>query len=136
LHPTIGGDLCAGARCHFGHQDAIGQLAHTRFGFFLGEEFLLGLEGDLALRLGRILGVLCFVSCENLFDPFTRQRQWLALVGLLQTVDQGLELQVRDLLTQALAEAGSEAVGEVMGVVGFFFRRAMGERQDKTQRQQ
>ncbi|EED43329.1 hypothetical protein EBI_23157 [Enterocytozoon bieneusi H348] len=41
-----------------------------------------------------------------------------ALIGLLEAVDQGLDLQVRDFLAQALTEAGAQAVGEVVLVLG------------------
>jgi hypothetical protein len=48
-----------------------------------------------------------FVLVEDLFDLLVFQRQWLALIGLLQTFDQRLKLKIGNLLAQAFTEAGT-----------------------------
>jgi len=61
---------------------------------------------------------------QNLLDTCFAQRQRLALIGLLQAIDQRLNLQLRDFLAQPLTEAGTEAVGQIVSIVrgGFFIR--------------
>ncbi|MNN39721.1 hypothetical protein D3C81_1537690 [compost metagenome] len=69
-----------------------------------------------------MLGVLRFMISQNLLDACFAQRQRLALVGLLQAIDQRLNLQLRDFLTQSFTEAGTEAVGQIVSIVrGVFF---------------
>jgi len=51
---------------------------------------------------------------KNLFDALVIQRQRLALIGLIEALDQRLDLQVRHFLAQAFTEAGAQAVGKVV----------------------
>ena len=75
---------------------------------------LLGSECFFALRSLGVGGVLRFVLREDLFDARVIQRQWLALVGLLESVEQGLYLQVGDFLAQPFAKACAQAIGKVV----------------------
>ena len=115
--------LGAGAWCQLGQQDAIRQFANTGPGFFRGEKTLFFFQGNFALRLCRLLGDLRFVFGQYLLDLLVLQRQRFALIGLLQSFDQCLELQVRNLLTQAFAKACTQAVSEIVGFISGFFRR-------------
>ncbi|MCY1251424.1 hypothetical protein D9M72_651830 [compost metagenome] len=71
---------------------------------------------------------------QYLLDLLVLQRQRFALIGLLQTFDQCLELQVGNLLAQAFAKACTQAVSEI---VGFIFLRCfagLGHRKKHAQR--
>ena len=114
LHLIIRARLGAAAGREFREQDAVGQFARPFCGFFLGQKLLFGSQGLFALRGLRIRLVLRFVLGKNLFDTCVIQRKWFALIGLLEAVDQGLQLQVGNLLAQALTEAGTQAVSEVV----------------------
>jgi hypothetical protein len=69
-----------------------------------------------AFRFGglRVSFALRFLLGKNLFDARVIQRQRLALIGLLEAIDQGLDLQVGNLLAQPLTQAGTQAVGEIV----------------------
>ena len=53
---------------------------------------LFGGEGFFALRHLGVSGVLRFMLGEDLFDACVIQCQRLALVGLLEAIDQSLDL--------------------------------------------
>ncbi len=62
--------------------------------FFFAQELLFGRECFFALRRLRVGVVLRFVLGKDRFDTGIIQRQGFALVGLLETIDQRLDLQV------------------------------------------
>ena len=66
---------------------------------------------------------------------FIRQGQRFALVGGIQAIDQGLDLQLGDFLAQAFAQACTHAVGQVVSVAGGRGRGGMGQRHKAQQRQ-
>ncbi|VVP60715.1 hypothetical protein PS838_06173 [Pseudomonas fluorescens] len=122
LHFSIGPGLGARARGKLGQQDAVSQFLYSRFGFFRGEETLFVFHFGVARRLRVVFGILRFVIGQNLFDPRFAQGQRIALISLLQAINQGLNLQLRDFLAQPFTETGTQAVGKIMSVVrgGFF----------------
>ncbi|MCY1185450.1 hypothetical protein D9M73_262270 [compost metagenome] len=66
------------------------------------------------------------MCAQHLFNARVTQGQRLVLIGLLQPFEQGLQLQVRDLLAQAFSQACAEAVGEIMGADRSGFIACMG----------
>ncbi|MCY1183164.1 hypothetical protein D9M73_237660 [compost metagenome] len=71
---------------------------------------------------------------QNTFDLLVLQRQWLALIGLLQSVDQRLNLQVGNLLAQAFAETGAQAVSEIVSLFFLVFFSGVGHGKNHAQR--
>ncbi|MNN56542.1 hypothetical protein D3C81_1714800 [compost metagenome] len=71
---------------------------------------------------------------QNPFDLLVLQRQWLALIGLLQSVDQCLDLQFGHLLAQAFAETRAQAVSEIVSLFFLVFFSGVGHGNYHAQR--
>jgi hypothetical protein len=120
------------ARRQFRQQYSIRQFANTGPGFFIGEKTLFFLQRQFALRLRCLHRDPGFVLVEDLFDLLVFQRQWLALIGLLQAVDERLKLKIGNLLAQAFTEARTQAVSEVVSVIFGVFSAAWAAEKSRT----
>ncbi|MNE76058.1 hypothetical protein D3C80_1722700 [compost metagenome] len=71
---------------------------------------------------------------QYLLDLLVFQRQRLALIGLLQSLDECLKLQIGSLLAQAFAKARTQAISEIVGVIFRCCFGGPGDRKKHAQR--